>query len=216
MQDHAAAAALNRKSYDRIAARWDAARSAFHGREAAFLDLFLNGISAPAMVLDLGCGTGRPMAEAVLARGHRLVGVDQSRELLARAAQRFPDATWIEADIAAPDLPTRLPPGPYSAALCWDALFHLPRALHEPLAVAVAALLAPRGRFMLTAGGSAHHPAFTDTMFDETFFYDSHSPDETVAMLERVGFRAVLVEVMNEPDGKRDKGRIAVVAEKAA
>jgi SAM-dependent methyltransferase len=216
MHDHAAAAALNRDSYDRIAARWDAARSAFHGREAAYLDLVLRGAPAHAMVLDLGCGTGRPMAEAVLARGHRVVGVDQSRGLLARAAQRFPDATWIEADIASPDLASRLPTGSYAAALCWDALFHLPRALHEPLAARVAALLAPRGRLTITAGGSTHHPAFTDTMFDATFFYDSHPPDETVAMLERAGFRTILVEVMNEPDGKRDKGRIAVVAEKAA
>ncbi len=156
------------------------------------------------------------MAEAVLARGHRVVGIDQSRELLGRAARRFPDATWIEADIGGPGLEFRLPPGRYAAALCWDALFHLPRELHEPLAAAVAALLAPRGRFMLTAGGSAHHPAFTDTMFDATFFYDSHSPDGTVALLERAGFRAILVEIMNVPDGKRDKGRIAVVAEKVA
>jgi cyclopropane fatty-acyl-phospholipid synthase-like methyltransferase len=220
MQEHAAAPAdplaLNRESYDRIAARWDAARSAFHGREAVYLDLLLTGLAAGADVLDLGCGTGRPMAEAALARGHRVVGVDQSRELLARAAQRFPGAAWIEADITASDLASRVPPGPYAAALCWDALFHLPRALHEPLAAAVAAMLAPGGRFMITAGGSANHPAFTDTMFDATFFYDSHAPDETVALLARAGFRTLLVDVMNAPDGQRDKGRIAIVAEKAA
>lgn len=216
MLDHAAAAALNRDSYDRIAAQWDAARSACNGREAACLDLLLRDVATLASILDLGCGTGRPMAEAVLARGHRVVGVDQSRELLARAAQRFPEATWIEGDIAAPDLASRLPPGPYAAALCWDALFHLPRELHEPFAARIAALLAPGGRLMITAGGSAHQAAFTDTMFDATFFYDSHSPDETVAMLERAGFRPLRVDVMNVPDGRRDKGRIAVVAEKTA
>ena len=214
MQD--LAAAINRESYDRIAARWDAARSAFHGREADYLDRLLHGLSGASPVLDLGCGTGRPMAEAVLARGYRVVGVDQSRELLNLAARRFPQAAWIEADIAAPDLPARLPHLTFGASLAWDSLFHLPRELHEPLVRRIAALLAPGGRLMITAGGSADQPAFTDTMFDAMFFYDSHAPEETVAMLERAGLRPLLVDVMNAPDGGRDKGRIAVIAEKDA
>jgi SAM-dependent methyltransferase len=216
MHDLAAAAAINRDGYDRIAAQWDAARSTFHGREADYLDLLLNGLPAGALVLDLGCGTGRPMAEAVLARGLLVVGVDQSRRLLDLAARRFPQATWIESDIAAPDLGARLPLGAFDAALAWDALFHLPRETHEPLVRRVAALLKHGARFMTTAGGSPRESAFTDTMFGATFFYDSHAPEETVALLDRAGLRPLLVEVMNSPDGGRDKGRIAIVAEKAA
>jgi hypothetical protein len=63
---------------------------------------------------------------------------------------------------------------------------------------------------MLTVGGSAH-PAFTDTMFGETFSYDSHPPHEAVAMLMRLGLEAEIAEFMNLPTGGRDKGRFAVV-----
>jgi hypothetical protein len=36
-------------------------------------------------------------------------------------------------------------------------------------------------------GGSAH-PAFTDTIFGETFFYDSYPSKGVVAILKRLGF----------------------------
>jgi hypothetical protein len=66
---------------------------------------------------------------------------------------------------------------------------------------------------MLTVGGSAH-PPFTDSMFGERFFYDSNTPAEAERMLETLGCRIVLGEFMNLPDGEKNKGRYAFVAEK--
>ena len=53
---------INRESYDSVAREWDAARASFHGSERRYLDAMLEGLAAPARILDLGCGTGRPMA----------------------------------------------------------------------------------------------------------------------------------------------------------
>lgn len=198
----------NRRSYDAVAAQWATARAGFFGREQAYLDLLLSDLSEGALVLDLGCGTGRPMADYVLARGFRLIGVDQSTALLAVARERHPDVQWTEARIE-----DYRPPEPASAVLLWDSLFHIERDRHEAILWNAVDTLVPGGRLMFTAGGSAH-PAFTDTMFGETFFYDSLSPDETRALLERLGLKVLLFEFMNEPDGGRNKGRIAVVAEK--
>ena len=58
---------MNRDSYNAIAADWDRARIEFFGRERDYLDTFLAGIAAPGPVLDLGCGTGRPMADTCCA-----------------------------------------------------------------------------------------------------------------------------------------------------
>jgi hypothetical protein len=66
---------------------------------------------------------------------------------------------------------------------------------------------------MLTPGGSAH-PAFTDTMFDHEFFYDSYPPERLSALLDSLGFEILVNEFMNLPTSGRDKGRIAVVARK--
>jgi hypothetical protein len=64
---------------------------------------------------------------------------------------------------------------------------------------------------MLTVGGS-DHPAFTDWMFGEEFFYDSHPPETALAILQQVGLEPVLAEFMNLPTSGRDKGRYAIVA----
>lgn len=64
-------------------------------------------IVAPQQIVDLGCGPGN--STEVLAQRWpqaRLIGVDNSREMLARAAQLPLTAEWVEGDIAAwrPDI----------------------------------------------------------------------------------------------------------------
>jgi SAM-dependent methyltransferase len=197
---------VNRASYNAIAPAWDAARASFYGREREYLDALLEGLAAAAHVLDLGCGTGRPMAEYVLARGYRLTGVDQAETLLELARLRFPDATWVHSTIEA-----FVPATQFQAIICWDTLFHIDRGEHEALFARFAEMLEPGGRLMLTFGGS-DHPAFTDQMFGQTFFYDSHPPERALALLASRGFVPIISEFMNLPTMGRDKGRYAVVA----
>lgn len=63
----------------------------------------------------------------------------------------------------------------------------------------------------LTAGGS-EHPAFTDTMFDQTFFYDSNPQHRLVALLQGLGFPIDAAEFLSTPTDGHGKGRYAVVA----
>lgn len=197
---------MNRTSYNAIAPDWDAARRSFYGREREYVDALLEGIGTPANVLDLGCGTGRPIAEYILLKGHRVTGVDYAESLLDLARARFPAATWIHADIA-----SYVPGDRFDAVVCWDALFHIDRSLHERLLSRCAGHLLPHGRLMLTCGGS-DHPAFTDTMHGQPFFYDSHPPETVLALLAGLGFKPIIAEFMNLPTTGRDKGRYAVVA----
>jgi SAM-dependent methyltransferase len=200
--------ARNRVAYDRIAPSWDAARSAFFGRERSYLDTLLADLPVPSSVLDLGCGTGRPMAEYVLACGHRLTGVDQATALLSIARERFPQARWIESAIE-----TFRSDECHAAVICWDALFHIPRGIHREILSNAIATLRPGGRLMITVGGS-EHPPFVDTMFGESFHYDSLAPKAAVALIQDLGMRTLVTEFMNEPTGGRDKGRFAIVAQK--
>lgn len=199
---------LNRTSYNRIAHQWDKARSVLTERERPYFDVFVAALPDSASILDLGCGTGRPIAEQLLARGHQVTGVDQATSLLGTARTRFPSATWIESSIEAFETALR-----FDAVVCWDALFHVPRELHEGILHRVVWYLKPGGRLMMTVGGS-EHPAFTDTMFGQTFFYDSHTPAETLQILTRLNCRPITADFINIPDGQRDKGRFAIVAER--
>lgn len=200
---------INRDSYNAIAARWDASRSGFYGRERDYLAMLLDGLPAGSCVLDLGCGTGRPLAEQVLAAGHQVTGVDQADALLAIARERLPAGTWIHGRIEQFESDQR-----FDALICWDALFHIDRGWHAPLIARFARLLLPGGRLMLTCGGS-EHPPFTDTMFDQPFFYDSYPPHKVLELLAAEGFVPRVAEFMNPPTGGRDKGRYAVVAQRS-
>lgn len=200
---------MNRDSYNKIAQQWSAARGAFFGRERDYLDAVLTTAPAGSTILDLGCGTGRPMADYIVAQGRRVLGVDQSEAMLAIARERLPGEQWVLASMEAYE-----PRDEYHGALIWDSLFHVPRDRHEPVLRKVVRGLPVGGRLMLTVGGSAH-PAFTDTMYGQQFFYDSNTPEQTVQILHRLGCRLTMAEYMNKPDGVRDKGRYAIVAEKA-
>jgi SAM-dependent methyltransferase len=61
-------------------------------------------VSAPAWVLDAGCGTGR-VAIRLAELGYRTVGVDVDSSMLAEARRARHDLPWLAADLAAlPDL----------------------------------------------------------------------------------------------------------------
>ena len=199
---------LNRDAYDRVAGQWSAARSGFFKQEEGYLDALLCGLPPASLILDAGCGSGHPMAGAVLARGHRVLGVDQSTALLALARQRFPAGRFELCALTDYGFEETV-----GGIICWDTLFHLPRAAHEPLLARMAGCLAPGGRLMLTSGGS-EHPAFTDSMFGQVFFYDSHAPEGLRALLRALGLRVMREELLNAPTGGRDKGRIAVLAQR--
>lgn len=170
--------------------------------------MLAQGLASGSRVLDLGCGTGRPMAAYLIAQGLRVTGVDQAENLIEFAKADFPGERWIVSSIKDYTFDDE-----FSAALLWDALFHIEREQHARILKNVVAGLPAQGRMMLTVGGSAH-PPFTDFMFGQEFFYDSHTPQETERLLCGLGCRIVRAEFMNPPTEGRDKGRYAILAEK--
>jgi ubiquinone/menaquinone biosynthesis C-methylase UbiE len=87
-------------SYDYIAEQW---HSNFRGqsytdRVLRYVDLVLDGVQAGAKILDLGCGTGNPIAKYILHRGYQVIGVDQSEKMLEIAKQVIPEAALIHGD----------------------------------------------------------------------------------------------------------------------
>ena len=82
----------------------------------SILDDIPNGVA-----LDVACGTGRH-TEYLVTRGHRVIAVDSSIEMLARARERVPEAEFHEADLRA--LP--VPDDHVDVVVCALALTHVP------------------------------------------------------------------------------------------
>ena len=208
-------------SYDCIAEQW---HSNFRGqsyvdRVLEYVDKILDSLVSGTKVLDLGCGTGNPIARYIAQRGYRVIGVDQSEKMLEIARRVVPDAEFIHSDMIEIEFADK-----FGAAVAWDSIFHVERKYHSAIYRKLANCLEPGGRLLLSVGGSDVDSSeaspsddlgtegFTSEMFGHTFFYSGYEPKVARKLLEAEGFEIELWEV----DDPSSRGHIAVVARKVA
>jgi trans-aconitate methyltransferase len=138
-------------TYDLLAEEWDEQRdrTLFERRH---LDRMLT--HAPGRrVLDLGCGSGRPIAQYLVDRRCTVTGVDGASEMIARFRRNVPQASGIVADMRTLELGES-----FDAILAWDSFFHLSPDDQRAMLPVFAAHAAPRAILMFTAGPAAGEP----------------------------------------------------------
>lgn len=137
--------------YERRAADWDAdRRRARPEGEGRWIARFVEMAGPGADVLDLGCGSGEPIAADLVAAGLGVTGVDASPALIALCRNRFPAQHWIVADMRRLALERR-----FGGAVAWHSLFHLPPDDQAAMFPVFAANLAS-GAPLLFTSGTAH------------------------------------------------------------
>jgi SAM-dependent methyltransferase len=104
----------------------------------------------PGVALDAACGTGR-FAEFLARRGHRVIGVDSSPDMLAYARRRVPDGEFHVGELD--QLP--LPDDSVDVVVCALALEHLPL---QPAFAEFARVLRPGGDLVIS---DLHHEQVT-------------------------------------------------------
>lgn len=202
--------------YDLIAEQWHTNKRApaYVERVLRYVDRVLEALPTGAKILDLGCGTGEPIARYIAERGYCVTGVDESREMLAIARKVVPEAELIQADMVTVDLT-----GKFAAAVAWDSMFHVERKHHAGIYQQLSKCLESGGRVLLSVGGSdpaedatsgSDAEGFTSEMFGQTFFYSGYAPDVARKLIEDAGFEIELWEV----DDPSSRGHIAVIARK--
>ncbi|MBY7845118.1 class I SAM-dependent methyltransferase [Vibrio fluvialis] len=198
--------------YDAIAEDWNRLRTHLPAPDLALFELFRCYIPPQGRVLDLGCGHGIPIAAMMTERDFTLTGVDRSERLLSLARRAMPQQEWIQSELESFE-----PVGHYHGVIIWDSMFHLPRHEHLTLLGKVFEALEPEGVVILSSGGSdTDLPPFTDIMLGYEFFYDAFPVPVLLRHCREMGFRILRHELVNEPDGGRDKGRLGVVLQKSA
>jgi trans-aconitate methyltransferase len=210
-------------SYDQIAEQWHSHIRAqgYIDRVLGYVDLLVKGLQPGVKVLDLGCGTGKPVARYLVEKGFRVTGIDQSKKMLEIARQEVPEAEFIHGDM----IDVQLTQG-FSAAIAWDSIFHVERKHHSGIFHKLANSLEPGGRLLVSVGGSgaestaeefaasydAVAEGFTSEMFGHTFFYSGYEPRVTRSLLEAAGFEIEVWEI----DDPSSRGHVAIIAKKVA
>jgi ubiquinone/menaquinone biosynthesis C-methylase UbiE len=150
-------------------------------------------LRAQSRILDLGCGNGVPITEALVKVGHRVVGLDSSTEMLARFRRNLPRTPALRGDARSCPFAS----GSVDAAISWGMMFHLPPGEQGVVLASVSRVLKPGAPFLFTAAEipGADEGGITGTMDGVTFRYYAVQSYET--LVAEHGF--VLVDVHDDP-----------------
>lgn len=166
--------------YERHAHRFDRDR----GRtlqERPWLDAFVGQLRPGGRVLDIGCGTGEPIARHLIESGVELEGIDSSPSMIEICRRRFPSHSWHVGDMRGLALDRR-----FDGLLAWDSFFHLSMADQRGMFQRFAGHAAPGAVLMFTSGASAGEAI--GAYQGEPLYHASLSQDEYRQLLAEHGF----------------------------
>ncbi len=173
--------------YERNAARFDAER----GKrlvERTWLDRFCSLVPRGGRILDLGCGSGDPIARYLLTQGYAVTGADFSEPMLEIARARLPDARWLHADMRTLALGET-----FDGIIGWHSFFHLTPDEQKGALARMAEHLGPGGALMLTVGPDAGE--VTGHVGDDVVYHSSLSPRAYESLLAERGIEIVAFAV---------------------
>lgn len=177
--------------YHRRAAQFDADRSrALH--ERPWLDAFLALMRPGAEVLDMACGSGKPIAAYLIDQEAKITGIDAAPAMIALCRARFPDHRWMVADMR-----DWRSDDAFDGVVVWHGLIHLTAEDQRAVIPRLAGLLRPGAPLLFTAA-----PAAGETIGvwrGEPLYHGGLDPAETDALLTEAGLE-VLRRRLSDPD----------------
>ena len=170
--------------YEKHAQVWDGDR----GRnlfEKSWLDRFLTLTGdADASVLDIGCGSGEPIAQYLISQGRKVTGIDAAPTLIDLCRARFPTHDWFVGDMRKLALGRQ-----FNGLIAWDSFFHLTPADQRPMFPLFRQHAAPGAALMFTSGPS--HGEAIGSYRGDPLYHGSLAPEEYTRLLAHNGFTVV-------------------------
>jgi 2-polyprenyl-3-methyl-5-hydroxy-6-metoxy-1,4-benzoquinol methylase len=161
-------------------------------QEKPWLDRFLEHVPKAGTILDIGCGMGEPIARYCIEAGFKVVGIDASPSLIALCRTRFPQATWLVADMRDSELHRR-----FDGLIAWDSFFHLSAPDQRKMFPSFNRHAKPGAPLLFTSGTSEGER--TGCYNGEPLYHASLDPSEYRHLLSINGF-SVLSHVAEDPE----------------
>ena len=186
--------------YERQARYWDEVRPTLL-YEKPWLDRFTANLPVGGRLLDLGCGSGVPVAGYFLDEGFSVVGADYAEPMIALARQRYPAADWHVQDINQLTIT-----GQFDGIYSWDGFFHLSVTEQRAVLPDLCQRIKEGGAMLLTVGTGEGE--VTGTVGGETVYHASLSPEEYDNLLRGNGFETITFV----PEDDNCRGRSVLLA----
>ncbi len=194
----------NEQSYNKICQKWDNYRKKFPINKC-IID-FVPLIKKQGNVLDIGCGSGYPIAKYLSDQGFIVTGIDISIEMIKKAKSlNLNNATFNNCDFFDFNPTTR-----YDAVIAFDSFFHFKKEQQKDIYTKLASLMNSGGYLLFTHGKDEGE--IINTMFDEEFYYSALNKKTVLELLHNNGFEIInSIENYKEEHGQRD---LLVIARK--
>lgn len=180
--------------YNKIGEWFDSERSQDLRMEKKHLDRFLSQVKKEGNILDLGCGSGRPIASYVLSQGFHVKGIDGSQKMIELAKKYVPSINPERQDMRDLKLSEK-----FDGIIMWHSSFHLPHDDQRKLLPKLAHILNPQGSLLFTSG-PGYGEAWSEN-YGENLYHASLSQEEYRQILTDAGFRIVSLDVEDKTAG---------------
>ncbi|MFN3537147.1 MAG: class I SAM-dependent methyltransferase [Brevundimonas sp.] len=177
--------------YHRRAAQFDAdrTRTLF---ERPWLEAFTALLPAGGEVLDMACGSGKPISAYLIDNGAKITGVDAAPAMIDLCRQRFPDHRWMVGDMRhwhSDDA--------FDGVVVWHGLIHLTADDQRQTIPRLAGCLRPGAPLLFTAAPESGETV--GVWRGEPLYHGGLDPSETDALLTASGLR-ILQRRLSDPD----------------
>lgn len=176
--------------YEKIVDWFDGARTKTL-MEVEYLNLIVNAVPAGGSVLDLGCGTGEPIAQFFINKGFKVTGVDGSKKMIELCKKRFPSEQWLVSDMCDVNLPQQ-----FDIILAWHSFFHLNQDNQREMFKIFASYIKPGGVLAFTSG-EEEGEIWSDNG-GQQLYHASLSTSEYESLLKANSFK-ILIHKIRDP-----------------
>lgn len=160
--------------------------------ESEYLNLIVNTIPQGSSILDLGCGTGEPIAQFFIKKGFKVTGVDGSQKMIELCKKRFPSERWIASDMREINLQQQ-----FDAILAWHSFFHLDHESQRNMFKIFESHIKSGGVLAFTSGDEEGE-VWSDNG-GQQLYHASLSTEEYSSLLKGASFK-VLVHKVRDPE----------------
>ena len=194
-----------RDSYNQVCDRWADYRGQMPVNRC-IVD-FCSCLKPGAKILDVGCGTGYPIAAYLSECGFHVTGIDISENMIEKAkAQKLANAAFSVCDFL--DFRTA---EPYDAIIAFDSIWHIAHEKQADIYGMAASLLKAGGYFLFTHG--KQNDEIIGEMFGSSFYYSALDVSDVHRLLRGNGF-SVVSSIENYKEETTGDRELLIVAKK--
>ncbi|PNS15104.1 hypothetical protein CAC42_2333 [Sphaceloma murrayae] len=192
---------VNSTAYDSLAAWYLQWTTSTPSPRQRYIRSLLSLVRSRPHILELGCGPGIPVLRLLLDEGCSVVANDISSVQIGMARERCPTATFVPGDMTRLDFEKES----FDGAICFFAIFHLPRGEQKGMLRRIFDWIRPGGVFVVNFA-TVDEEEIHGEMMGRGMFWSSFGVEESRGMLKEVGFEVVQCEEVVAGDGELEEG----------